>query len=73
MLVSVIIPCYNEKTTIVEIIDSVLNVKNLKKEIIIIDDCSTDGTVEILKTTIIKKQCLSKKDQFFWDQYFSGT
>jgi dolichol-phosphate mannosyltransferase len=48
MKLSVIIPVFNEKQTIREIIKKVKEV-NLKKEIIIVDDCSTDGTKEILK------------------------
>jgi len=47
-LISVIIPAYNEKDTILKIIALVKKV-NLSKEIIIIDDFSTDGTREILK------------------------
>ncbi len=48
ILLSVIIPAYNEKNTILEIIKRVKKVK-LEKEIIIIDDFSTDGTKELLK------------------------
>ena len=48
MMLSIIVPCFNEVNTIETIIDQVLNVKGLKKEIIIVDDMSTDGTVEIL-------------------------
>ena len=48
-LISVIIPTYNRKKFIQEAINSVLeqNYKNL--EIIIVDDCSNDDTMEILK------------------------
>jgi glycosyltransferase involved in cell wall biosynthesis len=46
--ISVIIPVYNEKNTIIEIIDSVRAVK-IPKEIIIVDDGSTDGTRDIFK------------------------
>jgi len=48
-MLSILIPVYNEKKTIGLIIDKILKVKNLKKQIIIIDDGSSDGTVEILK------------------------
>ncbi len=44
---SVIIPCYNEKNTIEEIVRRVRNV-GLAHEIIIVDDGSTDGTRDIL-------------------------
>lgn len=49
MLVSVIIPTYNEKNTIEEIIEKVYSI-DIPKEIIVVDDGSADGTKEILKT-----------------------
>lgn len=48
MKISVIIPCYNEKATILEIIRQIKAV-NLEKEIIVVDDFSNDGTRDILK------------------------
>jgi glycosyltransferase involved in cell wall biosynthesis len=45
---SIIIPCYNEKSTIREVIDAVLAAPYDDKEIIIVDDCSKDGTKEVL-------------------------
>ncbi len=48
MKLSVIIPVYNEKATIRELLERVRAV-DIDKEIIIVDDCSTDGTREILK------------------------
>lgn len=47
MKISVVIPVYNEVETIDEIISRVQNVP-LEKEIIIVDDASTDGTKEAL-------------------------
>jgi len=52
MKLSIIIPCYNEISTIDQIIDAVNNSPYPDKEIIIIDDFSTDGTREKLKNTI---------------------
>ncbi|MFN7170465.1 MAG: glycosyltransferase family 2 protein, partial [Candidatus Omnitrophota bacterium] len=49
MRLSVIIPVYNERNFIEEIIRQVENV-NLDKEIIIVDDFSTDGTREYLES-----------------------
>ena len=49
MKLSIIIPCYNEQKTISVILDKVRNLKDYDKEIIVVDDCSTDGTKEILK------------------------
>lgn len=49
MKLSVVVPVYNEKNTIEEILARIEAVSELDKEIIIVDDASTDGTVEILK------------------------
>ena len=42
MKLSIIIPCYNEQKTISVILDKVRNLKDYDKEIIVVDDCSTD-------------------------------
>jgi glycosyltransferase involved in cell wall biosynthesis len=49
MKLSVVIPVYNEKNTVKEIVDLVLAVRSIEKEIVMVDDGSTDGTVEVLK------------------------
>lgn len=48
MKLSIVIPCYNELSTIEEIIDAVRTAPGGEKEIIVIDDFSTDGTRELL-------------------------
>ncbi|MHB1845976.1 MAG: glycosyltransferase family 2 protein [Deltaproteobacteria bacterium] len=48
LTLSVVIPAYNERATIKEILRRVAAVE-LRKEIVIVDDCSTDGTREILE------------------------
>lgn len=48
MKLSVIIPCYNEANTISKIVDAVRRASYPNKEIIIVDDFSSDGTREIL-------------------------
>ena len=49
MELSIVIPVYNEKETIKEIIKRVKEIEPFDKEIIIVDDNSTDGTRDILK------------------------
>jgi glycosyltransferase involved in cell wall biosynthesis len=55
MKLSVVIPCYNEAGTIEKIIDAVLRAPYPDKEIIVVDDSSTDGTREIMKGKIESK------------------
>jgi glycosyltransferase involved in cell wall biosynthesis len=52
MKLSVLIPCFNEGDTIEEIIRAVNDSPYKEKEIIVIDDYSTDGTREKLKDEI---------------------
>ena len=52
MKLSIIIPCYNEINTIDAIIDAVNAAPYFNKEIIIVDDCSKDGTRDKLKNEI---------------------
>ena len=49
---SVVIPCYNERTTVRRIVDVVLACGIEPLEIIVVDDCSTDGTREVLEKEI---------------------
>ncbi|PYK50900.1 MAG: glycosyl transferase, partial [Verrucomicrobia bacterium] len=44
MKVSIVIPCYNEKNTIEKIVEAVRNAPLESREIIVVDDCSQDGT-----------------------------
>ena len=46
---SVIIPAYNESETIRRVVDSVLNL-NITKQVIVVDDGSTDGTQETIRS-----------------------
>tara|TARA_B100001121_G_scaffold152975_1_gene133682 strand:+ start:432 stop:1127 length:696 start_codon:yes stop_codon:yes gene_type:complete len=63
--ISIIIPCYNEINTIEKIIDKIINQTTYKKEIIVVDDFSTDGSREILKDKLsdkIDKLILNEKN-----------
>lgn len=50
--VSIVIPCYNEITTVEQVIDAVLDSRVQGKEIIVVDDASTDGTAELIRTKV---------------------
>ena len=52
MLLSVVIPCYNERDTIAAVVSAVRAARPNDKEIIVVDDCSQDGTREILRSEI---------------------
>src|SRR6266705_1130625 len=52
MKVSIVIPCYNERETIEKIIEAVRNAPLESKEIIVVDDCSQDGTQTLLRENV---------------------
>lgn len=54
---SIIIPVYNEERTIQDILDRVLDVKlkyGFEKEILMVNDCSSDKSVEVIEEYIKK-------------------
>lgn len=59
-LLSVVIPCYNEIRTIEEIVRAVAESPYPNKEIIIVDDCSEDGTREMLEKEIARLPSVAK-------------
>lgn len=68
-LISIIIPSYNRKEFICNAIDSVLKQDYENKEIIIVDDGSTDGTEEL----ILKKYGQNKIVNFYKNEKNSGA
>ena len=49
MIISIIIPVYNEEKLIKNLLLRVNSIKKIKKEIIVINDGSTDETLKVLK------------------------
>lgn len=47
--VSILLPVYNNKEDIISAIQSVINQTYTDWELIIVDDCSIDGTYELVK------------------------
>src|SRR5262245_31145422 len=60
MKLSVIVPVYNEKHTILQILERIEKTP-YEKEIIVIDDCSSDGTREILRQLEVARQVPSSR------------
>ena len=52
MKLSIVIPCYNERNTIRQIVAAVRAAPVADKEIIVVDDCSSDGTRDLLRAEI---------------------
>ena len=52
MKLSIVIPCYNEVRTIERILAAVHASPMAEKEVIVVDDCSTDGTRELLRERV---------------------
>ncbi len=53
MKVSVVIPCYNEEATLEKLVDAVCASELTDREIILVDDASTDGTWELIQTKLL--------------------
>lgn len=56
-VLSVVIPCYNEKDSIETIVKKVLEVPIENKEIIVVNDKSTDGSDKVLDEVIAPMGC----------------
>lgn len=67
MKLTIVIPCYNEKNTIHDIIRAVKACPVAEKEIIVVDDHSTDGTRDILRNEIA-----SQIDKVVYHEYNQG-
>ena len=51
-VLSIVIPCYNEENNILALVNKVLESPIKNKEIIIVDDCSKDGTRQVLEEQV---------------------
>ena len=67
MILTIIIPVFNEKKKIKKIIQKIKSIKSIKKQIILVDDGSNDGTKKI-----IKKELISKVDKVVFHKKNSG-
>ena len=53
-MLTIIIPVFNEKRFLRKLLHKVISIKNIKIQIIIVDDGSTDGSTKILKKEFSK-------------------
>lgn len=51
-VLSIIIPCYNEENSILALVKKVLDSPIKNKEIIVVEDCSKDGTRKVLEEQV---------------------
>lgn len=62
-LVSIIMPSYNTAGFIAESIESVLNQTYTNWELIIVDDCSNDGTDDVVKRFLLDERIKYRKNE----------
>ena len=55
MILTIIIPVFNEKNTIKQIMKKISLQENIEKQIILVDDGSNDGTTEIIKNDLVSQ------------------
>ncbi len=60
MLFSIIIPAYNANLTIKTLLQSIYMMQNKNFEVIVVDDCSTDNTINIVKQFPCRLICMTK-------------
>tara|TARA_B100000965_G_scaffold34216_1_gene25266 strand:- start:645 stop:1343 length:699 start_codon:yes stop_codon:yes gene_type:complete len=58
MKLSIIIPIFNEKKTIIKLLRVIEEQKFIKKQIIIVDDCSTDNSLDLVNSYDFKDEKL---------------
>ncbi|MDC0948879.1 glycosyltransferase family 2 protein [Gammaproteobacteria bacterium] len=67
MKLSIVIPCYNESETLEHLLEQVRAAPVADKEIILVDDCSTDGT-----TALIRERLADQVDQALYHDHNQG-
>lgn len=66
MKVSIVIPCYNEEATLLPLVKEVMASGLPDMEIVLVDDCSTDRTREIIQdkvSALVDKVVLHERNQ----------
>lgn len=60
-LLSLIVPCYNEEETLASCVDRILGLRDqdVSLEIVIVDDCSTDGSLTVANGLAARHDCVT--------------
>lgn len=53
MKLSIVIPCFNERETIRALLEAVRDSPITEKEVIVVDDCSTDGSAAFIRSELM--------------------
>ena len=69
---SIITTCYNDKTGLIRTLNSIKKQTYKNYESIVIDGGSTDGSVDIIKTSTIINRYISQKDNGVYDAMNKG-
>ena len=72
MLVSIIIPVYRSRKYIEKCVRSVLDQTYKDLEIIIVDDCGKDGSIDIIKRVLIEYPDMASKVRFIYHEFNKG-
>ena len=59
-MLTIIVPVFNEKKYITKLLKKLINLKQIKSQLIIVDDGSEDGTTKILKENFLKNKKINK-------------
>lgn len=72
MLVSIVIPVYRSKKYIEKCVRSVLDQTYKDLEIIIVDDCGKDGSIDIIKRVLIEYPSFTSRIRFIYHDFNQG-
>ncbi len=72
MLVSIIIPVYRSRKYIEKCVRSLLDQTYKNLEIIIVDDCGKDGSIDVIKRVLIEYPDMAAKVRFIYHEFNKG-
>lgn len=72
MLISIVIPVYESRRYVEKCVRSVFNQTYQDLEIIIVDDCGKDGSIDIIKRVLIEYPDIAQKVRFITHEFNQG-